>query len=681
MPFVYKKRRKNPAVQREGSRGFPDGWNTLAHPSALKNTELSELINGTYSQYGTISRRLGTRIIGQESEDATKITNIVATYKIGTDKESFFIRLSDTGIPEYYNYDTELWVPLQGTAPVGYVGTTPEFTGGVPTFNTTVFTNIVQAGGKVIFANSEDQLCYFDGDAWFVFDNITDPTTKPTVAKTGSGTGTTTYYYRYVDYSDIGGTLPSPVYAGGDADGTGYKNTMPQILDDTTYLTVTLPAATSGATSRGIFRGTTPGNETYLDKIPASQTTYVDKGEKVPSEIFGVPADNNSKGYHFYQLDSYRSTLVGTTVENGKETIVYSAGGDKQFSFSLSDGAGYADYRRGEGEDIFAIKTFVSANEDGLYVFKDSKVGVFKFDTEGATIRDVNLAIGSIAPLSIHVAGNNLRFFTREGPGTLGNEANYGNILRYSVLGIKTEVVSQQVTPANLPKASAAYFKHISYFSISTGSTGDGNNYILAYDERYGAWSLLTGMYAAVFAKNIDPELQERLYFGSSKDGNVLEVGVGKTDESTSSGTGNPIVFSLTTKQYDQGLPDAYKKYRKAALVFASLFGQNTTVQVIKNGFEVEPRLKIPMSVSSVGFGTEEWGTQIIGEAEAQDESTATLNTRIVDLKNRDLTSVKFNLMNSGIDDEIEFMGIFLYYSSSSKPLPYYTKLTELAEE
>lgn len=677
--FKYQKRRKNPAVKREGSRGFPDGWNTLANPSALKNTELSELVNGQYSQYGTISRRLGSKIIGDESSGATKVSNMASVHKIGDYEKNFFIRLSDSGKPEFYNYTTKAWSYLSGTAPAGYVGTTPEFIGGIPNFDPTVFTNIVQAGGFVLFANEIDQLCYFDGSAWFIFAQIANPVTKATVAKTGTGTGTVTYYYRYVDYTDIGGSEPSPVYAGGDADGTGYKNTMPQTLDTTTYLTITLPTAAVGATTRGIFRGLTPGNETYLAKIPSNQTTYVDKGDKTASEVFGVPTSNTSKGYHFYQLDTYRSTLVGTTVEEGKDTIVYSAGGDKQFSFALSDAAGFADYRKGEGEDIYVLKAFVSANEDGLYVFKNSKIGVFKFDTEGATVRDANLAIGSVSPLSIHVAGNNLRFWTFEGAGTLGNEANFGNILRYSVLGIKTEVVAKQVTAANRSMAAGVYRDHLSYFAISTDKAGSGNNYILVYDERYGSWTLWTGVYAGVFCKDIDPNKEERLYCGSSKDGNVLELGVGKTDESTTTGSGNPIILSITTKQYDMGLPDAYKKFRKASLVFGSLFGQNTTVQVIKNGLEAEARLKIPMSVSKIGFGTEKWGTVVIGEADNLALATNIVATRFIDLKNRDLVSVKFNLMNDGIDDELEFMGVFIYYSSSNKQLPYYTKLTELA--
>ena len=48
--FKLRGRRKNPPVKRMGSTGFAEGLNTLAHPSMLKDTEISEFINGVYSQ-------------------------------------------------------------------------------------------------------------------------------------------------------------------------------------------------------------------------------------------------------------------------------------------------------------------------------------------------------------------------------------------------------------------------------------------------------------------------------------------------------------------------------------------------------------------------------------------------------------------------------------------------------
>lgn len=680
MAFVYPPKRKNPATRREVSRGFPEGMNTLAHPSALKNTELSSLLNGQYSQYGTISKRLGTKIIGEAEEEALMIQTLTPVYDINGN--TYFIKISDTGIPKYYNFTTKTFQNITGTAPDGYVGSNPLFTAGTPTFDTSVRTWIVQAGGKVYFANAVNDLIWWDGTQWYIYDALTDPVTKTTVAKTGAGTGTRTYYYRYVDYNSVGGTLASPVFAPGDPNGTGHYTAMPEQLDSTTYLTVTLPTAAAGAVRRGIFRGNLVGEERYLDTIPASETSYIDQGAKVPSNFFGIPTANTTKGFHFKLLAVFGDTLVGTTTEMGDDYLVYSGYADKIGQFALADGGGYYGWRVGDGEGISALKAFAASNEEGLYVFKNSKSGRFNYNDEGGSVQDINISIGTISPLSPHAAGNNLRLWTREGPGSLGNEAQFGTIIRYSLLGIKADAYAKQVTPANLEKVAGEYFNHLSLFSISTDVDDGGNDGVLVYDERYNAWSFWRGIYAAVFARCINPlTKEEKLYFGSSKDGNVLEMFSGKTDESTATGAGNTITFSMTTKAYDMGVPEKFKKMRRLFLIFSTLIGSRTTVQGIQDGYKNLDRYIIPQTVTTIGFGTDVWGEFEVGySGELSDTEAQSDNIRFVNLKNKDMLSLRVNIMNDGVDDEMEVMGLVIYYSESNRSLPYRNRLRQLAD-
>jgi hypothetical protein len=682
--WTKKTRRRNPPIKRSGSKGFPEGLNTIAHGSTLKDTELSELINGIYSQYGTISKRQGTQVIGNEATNGTKINQLQATYQVGG--KDRFIRISDSGKPEVYNFTTQKWELLTGTEPVGYVGSNPAFTSGTPTFDTTVITWIVQIQTRLYFANSVNELIYFDGTAWFIYNTLTNPSTKVTVAKTGSATGYTTFYYRYVWYNEVGNTLASPIYTSGDASGTGYKENMPVTLDTSTYLTLTLPAAPAGTTKVGIFRGTKVGEETYMTDVDPTVTTFVDKGETVPSEVFGVPTDNTTKGYHFRLLDSYRGSLVGVTTELGADTLVWSGYLEKYGSFGVPDGAGYLPYRKGEGSTINAIKTFVASNEDALFIWKDNVFGKFQFvdlnrAESAGTIKDINISVGSLSPFSPHIAGNNLRFWSRDGAASVGNEANYGTILRYSVLSLRADSIVKQVTSANISEVCGAFHNHLSLFGISTDIAGNGNNSILSYDERYNAWALWTGVYPKVFAKMIGPDKVEKLYYGSSKDANVLEMFTGRTDYRTSSGTGNKIVLSLTTKQYDQGLPDQFKRYDKATIVFGALFGNGTTVGVIRSGSKGvsnDTRLRISSDPTFSGFGADEWGYQEIGSM-GEDDGGSTLNIRYINLKQQDLFWVKINIQNDGMEDEIDILGIYIYYSTSNKPLPFTSKLRVLA--
>lgn len=674
--MVFGKRRKNAPTKRKGSVGFPDGLNTLGHPSTLKESELSELINGTYSQYGTISKRLGSTILG--SETGNEILNLQACYKING--QDYFIRISDTGVPERFNFTTLTWDTLSGTAPSGYVGTNPAFTAGVPTFDTSVITWIVQLHNKIYFANSVNELVWFDGSAWFIYSSLADPTGYATVAKTGTGTGYTKYYYRWVDYNEAGGTATSPAVTV-QASGTGWIDLMPYTLNDTTYVTITLPAAAAGSTKRSLWRGNSAGDEGYLVEIPASQTVFVDKGEVEPNYFWAPPTENTTKGYHFHLLETYRGSLVGVTTELGRDTLVWSGAGEDYGSFGQPDGAGFLGYREGEGSYINAIKTFVASNEDSLFIFKDNVSGKFQFvDTQredsAGTIRDINISIGSVSPFSPHIAGNNLRFWSREGASSFGNQANYGTILRYSVMSLKADSIVQQVIPSNLHKVSGVFHKHLTLFGIPL-SESTGNNAILAYDERYDAWSLWTGEYPAMFCKCVHPTTRvESLYYGSSIDGKVAEMFKGKTQYN-----GDPITLSLTTKQYDMGFPDQFKKFDKVTMVFGTLSGNNTTVGITRadqDGIRNDDRLLISSDVVYSGFGHDRWGTINIGEMTTGSSGTS-VPVKFIDLKQKDLFWASLNIQNNGIQDEVSIIGVYFYYSNSAKPLPFTTKVTETA--
>lgn len=687
--MAYKKRprRKNSPIQRKGSQGFPEGLNTLAHPSTLKDTELSELINGMYSQYGTISKRQGTLILGDAAENGTSIDQLQGAYNInGND---YFIRISDAGVPEFYNFTTVTWDELTATAPDGYSGNNPTFTTGTPTFDTTSTTWIKQVGSRLYFANEVNELIWLDDDGWHIYTAIADPTTLPAVVKTGSATGATKYFYQYVWYNEAGGTIASPPpIVDTHAEGTGWIDNMPQILDADTFLTLTLPAAPAGTTTVGIFKSVRQGEAFFLADVGPDDDTYEDIGEISTDTFYGVPDSNTTAGYHFSLLDIYRGSLVGVTTELGADTLVWSGAFDKFGSFALPDGAGFFQYRAGQGTTIQAIKTHVASNEDSLFIFKDDVFGKFQFITAAGEfqgegrIQDVNISIGSISPLSPHVAGNNLRFWSEDGAGSVGNEANYGNILRYSVLSLRADSIVKRVTAANVPNVCGVFFNSLSLYGISTDVIGGGNNSILAYNEKYNSWSLWTGVYPKIFAKYKSPiDSVERLYYGSSLDANVLEMFNGKTDYRTGSGTGTRITLSLSTKQYDLNLPDQFKKFDKATIVFGVLTGNNTSVGIIKadqNGISNDARLLVTQESVLSGFGNDEWGNQEVGSMRNEDPGS-TVNLRYVNLKQKDLFWVKVNIQNDGAEDEISIIGIYIYYSLSTRPLTFEMKLTELA--
>jgi hypothetical protein len=155
----------------------------------------------------------------------------------------------------------------------------------------------------------------------------------------------------------------------------------------------------------------------------------------------------------------------------------------------------------------------------------------------------------------------------------------------------------------------------------------------------------------------------------------------GRTDYGTTGLNGTRVVLSFTTKQYDGGIADQFKKYDKATLVFGNLFGNNTTVQVIRNGSEgtiSEHPLRVSTDPVLSGFGMDEWGDQEIGMMTEGDLGSS-INIRYINLKQKDLFWVKYVVTNNGIDDEMSLIGLYTYYSQSNRQLPFVTKLTALA--
>lgn len=646
MPRTYPPRRTDPPIKVQGTRGFPLGLNELTHPSAIKNNELAECKNAIFDQNGVIKKRQGSKLIGAARDAAnSKINALQGVYQI--DGENFKIRIADDGIAQKHDETTDTWIDIAGS----------------PTF-TNVRTYILQGYGYVYFMNASDVLRKWDGSTWTTYTTITNPTAAPTLAKTGSATGPRTYYYRYVYFNAIGYTMAST--------NAGSLANMPDALDTSTYITVTIPqVAPAGTTSVGIFRGLEPNEERYLTKIPAGDLVYVDKGQDFVDETYSTPSGNTTSGYHFKLATVYKDTILGITIEFGDDTIVFSGGLDAFDTFAISEGGGFISWRKGDGSAITCLKPF----KEELYVFKTNKIGAFKFDTTSgaATVRDINLAIGSVAQDAVHEAGNDLRGYAYEGVFSLGNEPNFADVVRSKLLSPRVQKTVDSITRQDITGIVSVYFKNLSIWSIPMASVGDGNTSMLVYDERYAAWSLWTGMKAGVFTKFIDVNKEEHLYYGSAVDGTVSEMFTGTNDN------GEEISFRIATKQFDMGVPYKYKTYNRAYLLFGLVSGASTRVTMMSDTNDLIGTYPLYINSDAVGFGTDEWGTMAFGETGTITTDTqAGLIIRFIDLSNKDFFNIQTILENNGLNDQLEIMGIFFEYSESERPLASTMRLSKI---
>lgn len=631
-----------------GTRGFSRGLNQLTHPTIIRDNELAESQNVFFSQNGVLSKRPGSTNFGEAKSGVNKILSLQGTYSIGSPAKNYLLRIGDDGIVQYYSFISNDWVDVTGS----------------PTFNTTVDTQILQAYGAVYFLNSKDKMTKWNGSSFSTFTPLANPSAAPTTSKKGTLSGGLTYYYRYVWYNDIGNTLPSTAVSVASMP-------EPQELTAENYVEVTLPTPPSGTKYVGIFRGTTAGDEVYLTKINPSQTTYDDKGYDKVDPLYAVPTGNTTGGFHFKFATVYHDALIGVTDELGNDTLVFSGGGDKFESFARTDGGGYYSWRRDDGDPITAIHAF----QDDLYVFKGGKVGAFNFDESGGSVKDINLAVGAVSNRSVHAAGNDLRFWSRSGAYSLGNEPNFADIIRTKVLSARAEKIVQSVTPTDINKISGVYYKDHSLWGLPMGEEGEGITTTITYNEKYASWSEWLGMSPHVFSVFVDDSNRERLFYGDESSGNVVECWNGTSDN------GNPIVWRVATKQFDMDMPHMYKTFGKIYFIFGNITGVNTRITLVEDGVRSQVPLALYAETGNMGFGVDQFGTIMFGESSGEYIGDVSgLTVKYVDLGNKDLTSLQAILSNNGVKDNIEFMGLYIEYSESSQELPASKKLQRVVE-
>ena len=641
---IYGKKRTDPKLKIEGTKSFSKGLSQLGHPSAIKPTELAESQNALYTLNGVLEKRPGSKDLGVIRGTSTSLNAIAGVYDV--DGEDYFLRISNDGILQRYVWATDLWVDISGS----------------PTFSD-VKTKIIQSWGKVYILNETDDFTMWDGTSFTTKSELVDPTVDPVLAKVGTATGTRTEYYRYAWQNDGGQTLCSD---------TVLITALPEEMDASTYVTVTMPSAPAGTTKTMIFRGTTSGDEVYLASVEPTVLVYNDKDFDQEDPWFGIPDDNTTDGMHFKDgiVTVYNDTIVGVTKEMGDHCIVFSAGGDKIDSFGRGDGAGYFYWKKDDGYALTGLHEF----QESLYMFKTNKIGAFKFTVNGATVNTISLASGAVSNDSIHSAGNDLRYWSIDGAMSMGNEPNFAAVVRTKVLSARADRIVENINQAELSKICSVFYKSHSLWGLPQGVTGTGNTTVLSYNEKFAAWSEWFGLKPATFVKIIDDDNKERLFFADADSANSVEAWTGRDDN------GDAINWRVSTKQFDANVSYRYKTYNRVYFIFGNITGGSTRVTLIENGYTQQTPLSLYASNGTEqGFGVDTWGSTAFGESSGDiDEDASGINIRYADVGYKDLFSLQATFTNDGLSDTLQLMGMFIEYSESSLPLPSQYKLSEV---
>jgi len=645
MAREYPKKRSDPKLKIEGTKSFSLGLSQLGHPSVIKPNELAESLNSFFTLNGVVEKRPGTDALGAIRGSSTHLIAMQGVYDV--DGNDYFLRISNDGILQRYVWASDLWVDIAGS----------------PTFTDTK-TAILQAWGKVYIMNDTDAFTMWDGSSFTTKTALANPTVDPVLAKVGSATGTRLEYYRYVWQNDGGQTLASDTVSIGS---------LPEEMDASTYVTVTVPEPPAGATKTLIFRGKTSGDETYMASIDPTVLVYNDKDFDTQDIMFGIPASNTTGGMHFKDriVAVYMDTLVGVTTELGDHCLVFSGGGDKIDSFGRADGAGFFYWKKDDGSQITALHEF----QESLYVFKYDKIGAFRFTADAASISTVSLASGAVSQGSVHAAGNDLRYWSDQGAMALGNEPNMTGI-RTKILSSRANRIVQNINPAEKTEISSVFYDSHSLWGLPQGATGDGVSTVLSYNERFYAWSEWFGLKPSLFTTVIDTDNKVRLFMTKPDSANVVECWTGRDDE------GSPIVWRVSTKQFDADVSYKYKTYSRVYFIFGNVTGGNTRVVLTENGYTTgQPMALYASNVGEQGFGVDMWGSMAFGDSSGEADADASgINIRYANVGYKDLFSLQATFSNDGLSDTLQLMGMFIEYSDSSLPLPSEFELSPIYE-
>jgi hypothetical protein len=257
----------------------------------------------------------------------------------------------------------------------------------------------------------------------------------------------------------------------------------------------------------------------------------------------------------------------------------------------------------------------------------------------------------------------------------LGNEPNMTGI-RTKVLSARAQRIVGNINPAEKSEISSVFYDSHSLWGLPQGATGEGVTTVLAYNERFYAWSEWFGMKPAMFTTVIDTNNKDRLFMSKSDSANVVECWTGRDDE------GNPIVWRVSTKQFDADVSYKYKTYSRVYFIFGNVTGGNTRVVLTENGYTTgEPMALYASNIGEQGFGVDMWGDIAFGDSSGEADADASgINIRYANVGYKDLFSIQATFSNDGLSDTLQLMGMFIEYSDSSLPLPSEFELTPIYE-
>ena len=237
-------------------------------------------------------------------------------------------------------------------------------------------------------------------------------------------------------------------------------------------------------------------------------------------------------------------------------------------------GAQYIDVQPNDSDIITGLSVF----QNNLVIFKERSIFQFSFDTSGnPVLQMITQAYGCVSFKSVARVDNDVFFLTRNGVYVLGYEPNFLTIIRTNELSARIHPIIETINPTYFTQATALFHQYVYTLGIPTGTVG--NNLVLTYDRRYQAWAQLNHYQPESLAIFYDTSNNESIYFTSATSNQVFKI-----TPNVYSANGSSIMGTFTSKSYDLGNFNVFKRWVDVTIFFRQLVGTVTVQFYTDNG-------------------------------------------------------------------------------------------------
>lgn len=611
---------------------FKGGLNTLLRQNEIKDNELAQMDNLQLVGRGVPSKRGGTQnyfLAGSSVATGSQRVRGLRGVKFasGVSGVNELLAITDEGYLVKKNGETN-------TSVLGY-----SYASGYSAEMTQIYNN-------VYIINGINNLTKYNGATIYPYTSISRPT-GVTATNLSGVSGTVTRSFRVSSFNSVGEQIAS--------DAVLVSNTPQDLTDTTIRISWTTSSPSSVVVAYGLY-GFTQGDERLITTVDSSTLTYDYQGVPEPDNFVFPSAANTTDGPVSKYVTSHKDKLVLGNLVGYPSRIMWSGGGINVDKFNWRFGGGYVDIDKDSGDEVTGLIEFQNA----IIVFKERSIWKVTLEAQGSlvipTVEMLIKGIGAVAHRTIRHVENDVFFLSRKGVFTLGNEANYLNVLRTNELSSRVRPVFQGLETNQAQLACAVY--HDSKYRLSYPTDVSGvNKKEIVYDRERLAWVGPNTFPAApgVYEVYYDGANKERLLWGDTNDNYVTESSSGIVNDK-----GVKIQTSLLTKKTSFDNPFRFKQIKEVFSNWRNVSGSPFVSVILEQRdgtLATAESFSITASSAGVGWGFDRWGTfkwgTSSGAGSAESSSDLVRRTRLFKISR----ALQIQITTVGNNDKYELLG------------------------